>query len=332
MDSRTSLWLVVLALTAACSAEPFAPAARQDTAALRLERGRYLVEHAAGCPHCHSPKDSGGGYDRARWLSGVDCYVDVILPDPNAGCLSTRNLTNHATGLKNRSDQEIKNMISKGVRPDGKALHPFMPYPYYGNMHAEDVDAIVAYLRTVPGVERTARPSQPPFVAPPAPAPTIEAKLFPMPRAAYAEHAAALRGRYLATSVSVCVSCHTPRENGKVALDKAFQGGMSFPGASLGAQGAYPEQIYSSNITPHATGIAEHSIADVVRAIKHGVDRAGRGICPPMPAGPSQPFGGITDRDAQDIAHYLFSLAPIDNTVPNDCYAPPPSGHEHAAR
>jgi hypothetical protein len=255
-----------------------------------------------------------------------------VPADPNVGCLSTRNLTHHETGLKNRSDREIKDMLTQGVRPDGKALHPFMPYPYFGNMRGGDVDAIVAYLRTVRGVERTSVPSQPPFTAPPQPAPRIDVDRLPMPRAVYPEQASALRGRYLATSVSVCVSCHTPRENGQLAVDKAFQGGMRFERASLGLDTTYPEAVYSSNITPHATGIARYSVADVVRVLKHGVDREGRGICPPTPVGPKLLYGGLSDRDAEDIAHYVLSLPPLDNAVPNDCFAPPPSDSAHAAR
>jgi hypothetical protein len=95
---------------------------------------------------------------------------------------------------------------------------------------------------------------------------------------------------------------------------------------------SYPATVYSSNITPHATGIAGYSVADIVRVVKHGVDREGRGICPPMPVGPKLMYGGLSDRDAEDIAHYLLSLPPLENTVPNDCFAPPPSDHVHAAR
>jgi len=161
----------------------------------------------------------------------------------------------------------------------------------------------------------------------------MDAALFPMPRAGYAQRDAALRGRYIANTLSGCVSCHTPRENGKLALDKAYQGGMSFDRHLLAAApSSYPEKIYSSNITPHATGIADYSVRDVVRALKHGVDRQQRGICEPMPVGPKDAFGGLTDGDAEDIAHYLKAIPARDNTVPNDCVAQLPSDRSHAAR
>jgi len=324
--------LVASLLAPACASEPrLQPEPEVNAIQVALvERGRYLATHAAVCANCHTPKDAAGEHDHTRELSGADCYIDVIPQDPNAGCLSTANLTNHETGLKNRSDREIADLITRGVRPDGKALHPFMPYPYFANLREEDVSAIIAYLRTVPGIERTAAPSQPPFLAPPQPAPAIEASSFPMPSEAYPERGAALRGRYLATSVSVCVSCHTPRDNGQLALNKAFQGGLSFK-REAGLPSSYPEVVYSSNITPHATGIAGYSVEQLVRVLKHGVDRNGRGICEPMPVGPKGVYSGLSDGDAQDIAHYLLSLPALDNTVPNGCDTAPPGG-EHASR
>jgi len=294
-----------------------------------VERGRYLVSHVAACPTCHSPHGADGRYDQARWLGGMDCYVDFAPDDPNVGCLSTRNLTHHETGLKNRSDREIKDMLLKGQRPDGKALHPFMPYRYFANMREQDADAIVAYLRTVPGIDRTAARSQPPFSPPEAPAPPIPVASIPLPRPDYPDRAAALRGRYLAGEVGICLDCHTPRANGQLDMERAFQGGLQFPRAALGLPASYPALVYSSNLTPHATGILGYGVAQLVRALKHGIDRHGTRLCPPMPAGPAEAFGGMRDEDARDIAHYLLSLPPGENAIPNGCQAPslpPPDG------
>jgi len=286
-----------------------------------IERGRYLVEHVAACPDCHSPRRDHDDFERERWLSGVDCFVDAVPDDPNLGCLATGNLTNHETGLKNRTDQQIKDMFQRGVRPDGKALHPFMPYAYFANMRDSDADAIVAYLRTVEGVDHTAAKSQPPFVAPPQPAPRVDDAVIPLPRADYPEREAALRGRYLAGSIGTCLNCHTPRGPNGARFEVAFQGGMKFDRKSLGLPASEQEFVYAANITPHETGILDYSVADIVRALKHGEDKdqAGERLCPPMPAGPLGSFGGLTDADATDIAHYLLSLPPHDNLVPYDC-------------
>lgn len=324
-------WAVVFAFFSACRApvgaghgaapvEPPRPTQRAP-AADTLERGRYLVEHVAACPDCHSPRRGGEGFDRERWLSGEDCFVDAVPDDPDLGCLSTKNLTDHVTGLKNRTDQQIKDMFLRGLRPDGKALHPFMPYAYLGNMSESDADAIVAYLRTVRGVDRTAAPSQPPFVAPPRPAPRVDEALIPMPRDDYPEREAALRGRYLAGEVGTCMNCHTPRGPNGTQFERAFEGGMKLERAAFGLPDNGQEFIYTSNLTPHETGIARYTVADIARALKHGEDKdqGGSRLCPPMPAGPNGSFGGLTDADAADIGHYLLSLPAREHGIPYDC-------------
>jgi predicted lactoylglutathione lyase len=60
------------------------------------------------------------------------------------------NITSHADGLADYSDDELKAMITKGVRPGGTPMLPPMPYGYLGRMSAEDLDAIVLYLRSLP--------------------------------------------------------------------------------------------------------------------------------------------------------------------------------------
>ena len=72
---------------------------------------------------------------------------------------------------------------------------------------------------------------------------------------------------------------------------------------------------------------------DIVNAIKRGEDpnQDGAPLCPPMPAGPMGAFGGITDEDARDIAHYLLSIPPGDNLVPADCAPMPPDDQDAGA-
>ena len=54
------------------------------------------------------------------------------------------------TGLKDRSDAELKQMITTGTKPDGSRMLPPMAYPYYAKISDEDIDAIIAYLRSLP--------------------------------------------------------------------------------------------------------------------------------------------------------------------------------------
>jgi len=68
-----------------------------------------------------------GSPDMTRYLAGVDCFIDTDPADAMVGCISSRNLTNHATGLMTRSNAEIKAMFMDGMRPDGTASRTSCP-------------------------------------------------------------------------------------------------------------------------------------------------------------------------------------------------------------
>ena len=70
------------------------------------------------------------------------------------GTSTSRNITSNKTsGIGDWSDADIKRAITQGVRKDGSRLKPPMGYPYYAKMTDGDLDAMVAYLRTVPPKE-----------------------------------------------------------------------------------------------------------------------------------------------------------------------------------
>ena len=113
-------------------------------------RGQYLVDHVFACGDCHTPQGPTGPV-AGKYLAGNADFVAL----PTGDKLGSRNLTNDATGLKNRSDDEIKNMFRNGTRPaatGSEPLNPIMPYYVFHNVTDADADAIVAYLRTVPAV------------------------------------------------------------------------------------------------------------------------------------------------------------------------------------
>lgn len=297
---------------------------KPDAAAAPSEaRGKYLVEALGACGDCHTPRLPGGAFDNTKTLSGVDCFIDVAPDNDSVGCISSSNLTHHETGLKNRSDREIKKMFMTGERPDGKALHLVMPYYVLGNMSDEDADSIVMFLRKVKAVDHMAKANQEPFLPPDKPAPVVPKAKLPKPSSSYSDQAAAERGMYLAANFGICMECHTGRsESGMFLVDKLFQGGNRFGRDELGLPPVFPENIYSSNITPHETGIKGWTVDNIVSALKKGVDKDKKPLCPPMPAGPMGAFGGLTDADARDIAHYLLSLAPMENMNPGTCDVP----------
>ncbi|MEY4513676.1 MAG: hypothetical protein RLZZ450_5798 [Pseudomonadota bacterium] len=279
-----------------------------------IARGKYLTTNIYPCGSCHTPRD-GGVPDLSRLFSGIDCWTDTVPADGGVGCLSSKNLTNHASGLKNLSDNEVKDLFLKGLQPDGKALHPQMPYAVLGNMNDYDANAIVAYLRSLPPIDHMVAPNQPPFNTPPvAPAARWPEADIPRPRPDYADQAAAQRGRYLAGNIGNCLDCHTTRDpvTNTPITSKTFQGGRTF--------GNNPT-AWAPNITPDATGIKTWTVDDVVRALKFGED-ADQGyskFCGPMPIGPMGAYGGITDGDARDIGHYLLSIPPVEHMVGGDC-------------
>lgn len=295
-----------------------------------VARGQYIVTTLALCTDCHTPRNPDGSPVLEMMLAGVECFADAIPEDDTLGCMNTGNLTDHETGLANRSDEEIKDMFLRGVRPNGEALHPFMPYYSLANMTDEDADAIVAFLRTVPGVDHQVPPSQFPFTPPAVPASPIDLDLVPMPDEDYPQYDSAMRGRYLAAQVGSCLECHTPEDEALDPprnLDLAFQGGAAFPAALLGLPvPPFPDVIFSQNITPHEQfGIGAWSVEDVVTALKQGHRPDDSPLCPPMPSGPQGAFGNLTDEDATDIAHYLLSIPAGDNDPPQCQMAMPPA-------
>jgi mono/diheme cytochrome c family protein len=65
------------------------------------------------------------------------------------GVAVSRNLTPHASGLKGWSDAEIARAIREGVRKDGSTLKPPMAFGWYKNINDADMQALVAYLRSL---------------------------------------------------------------------------------------------------------------------------------------------------------------------------------------
>lgn len=67
----------------------------------------------------------------------------------------SRNLTSHPDGgLGAWSDADIKRAISQGVGRDGRRLRNPMPFAWYAGIREEDLDAMVAYLGTLPPLTR----------------------------------------------------------------------------------------------------------------------------------------------------------------------------------
>ena len=74
------------------------------------------------------------------------------LPDfgkPGAETVSRNITAGSEHGIGDWKDAQIKRAIIAGVRPDGTRLTRTMPFDWYAKMKPSDVDAIVAYLRSL---------------------------------------------------------------------------------------------------------------------------------------------------------------------------------------
>ena len=99
-------------------------------------------------------------------LPGMKLAGGLLIRIKPFGDFPTGNLTSDkATGLGNWSDDEIKRAITKGILRDGSRLLPFpMDYGSFSTLTPDDLNAIVAYLRTVPPVSNKVPPPTRPFL------------------------------------------------------------------------------------------------------------------------------------------------------------------------
>src|SRR5688572_19161256 len=119
-------FVVVVALVAACGDNGDKPVMADGGTVdgqSAVERGQYIMNVTGACTFCHTPLLPNGMRDLTKLLAGVSCWFDSNSPTgvdngDAEGCLSTRNLTNHATGLANATDQQIKNAFRNGIRTD----------------------------------------------------------------------------------------------------------------------------------------------------------------------------------------------------------------------
>jgi mono/diheme cytochrome c family protein len=126
-------------------------------AALRdpVRLGAYLVT-LSHCMECHSTWQRGVSDHIKGFAKGGRQFAPTLVKGfPNTwDGAKARNITSHKTsGIGAWSDAEIKRAITQGVRPDGTRLKPPMDFSSYAKMTNTDLEAIVAYLRTVPPLE-----------------------------------------------------------------------------------------------------------------------------------------------------------------------------------
>jgi mono/diheme cytochrome c family protein len=118
----------------------------------KLEYGRYLVRIAA-CSECHSRAQKGPRPETdPLHLAGSEAPFE----DPGLGKVYARNLTgDRDTGLGRYDGAAIKQAIRSGNRLDGKRMASPMSMftPHYSGMTDDDLDAMAAYLKSLPAAK-----------------------------------------------------------------------------------------------------------------------------------------------------------------------------------
>lgn len=271
----------------------------------RMERGRYLVEHVAGCFGCHSlldfkkpglppiPALKGGGDVITSDESGLPEPFRVvhpnISPDPE-------------TGAGKWTDDMLARAIREGAGHDERVLTPFMPYEHYRALPDEDLAAIIVYVRSIPPVRRALPKSNfpkelmdslhPEPLAAPVPPPDIAIPVK--------------RGEWL-VRMGDCSSCHTP-----VGKDSNDLAGMDFAGGGQ-LKGRWGE-VYSANLTPDPSSPFYTATADdFIKIIRTGKVTA-RKLNSIMTWAN---YRGMTDEDLRAIYAYLRTLKPVKHRCDN---------------
>jgi mono/diheme cytochrome c family protein len=269
-----------------------------------IARGKYLVDNLLVCGECHTPVDANGKPDKSKYLAGSRSYDFKTMTNEIVSVYAENLTSDKVEGIGEWSDDWIRGSITRGLDDVQVPLWPIMPYPEYALMTSQDVNAIVAYLRTVAPSKNVVPPDT--FPNPGSPAAAVNGSKIPhttLPKTD-PDFAAAERGRYLASIA--CVNCHTPElAPGLPDFTKPFAGGRTYRSRSdVGFS-------TSTNLTPDATGLAGWTVADIVESIKTNTEKGTkRALCDTMPGGPGR-MGDLADGDLTDIATYLHTIAPI---------------------
>ena len=129
-----------------------------------IDRGEYLVELLA-CGACHTNGAFDGAPDMDRPLAGSQTGIawENPLGVERPGIVYPPNITpDEETGIGLWSDNQIADALSAGVGRHGNRRIAAMPWQGYAKLTSDDVDAIVAYLKSIrPVRHRVPDPVQP---------------------------------------------------------------------------------------------------------------------------------------------------------------------------
>ena len=275
----------------------------------RIERGKYLFTSLCSCDDCHSQRDftrlggptsaEGRGRGMVMPLNGLP--GNIVGP----------NITPDAeTGIGNLTDGEKIRAIREGVSKDGRALYPLMPYEGYRQVSDEDVEALVAYMNSLPPVHNLLPRTSVSFPT------SILIKGVPQPVGHKVppvdKDGGEIFGQYLAT-IAGCEGCHTPVNFlGNPRAAERYAGGRLFD-TPFG-------KVASANITPDKeSGIGNWDFSQFKEKM-HSYAQYQAGGYPQ--AGPDRftmmpwiAYATMDDHDLESIFLYLKAVKPVSNRV-----------------
>jgi len=271
----------------------------------RIARGEYLANHVALCMDCHSKRDwsrfSGPPTPGTIGMGGDVFDQKFGFP----GVYYAKNIT--PEGISRYTDGELFRVITTGVSKEGKALFPVMPFHYYGMMDQEDINSIIAYVRTLKPIKNDVPDSKSDF--------PMNFIINTIPHKAnftkLPEKSDVLNyGKYLANA---CIECHTKFEKGSLVAGTEFGGGREFP---------FPDGsiVRSANITPdEETGIGAWDDEVFVSIFQSHADSATLNTqLRPGDFNTIMPWtmlGTMNEEDLKAIFAYLKTVPPIKNQV-----------------
>jgi mono/diheme cytochrome c family protein len=260
-----------------------------------IERGAYLAR-VGNCMGCHT---TTGGAEFAGGR-GVDTPFGVVVAP---------NITPDAeTGIGTWSASEFWRSLHHGRSKDGRLLYPAFPYPSFTHVSREDSDALYAFLRSVPAVEKANAPHALRFPYNTQAALAVWRALYFRPGAfkpVAGQSTDWNRGKYLTQGLGHCAACHSGR---------GFLGGTR-PSAEF-AGGLMPDGSWyvPSLASSIEAGVQRWPREEVVRLLKDGVS-AHASVTGPMADVVFNSTQYLTDQDLDAMARYLASI-PVNEAPP----------------
>ena len=223
------------------------------------------------------------------------------------GTVYSTNITPDATtGIGAYSLGDFERAVRRGVRPDGMALYPAMPFPSYAKLTDADVASLYAYFtRGVQPVAEANKPSDIPWPLSMRWPLTYWRWLFGPAvgeRPQTAADPVLARGAYLVEGPGHCGTCHTPRGLGLEEKALSAQDGAAY------LSGGLVDNHVAKNLRGDPlTGLGGWSEDEIVQFLQTGRNQK------------TAAFGGMTDvvahstqfmrdEDLRAIASYLKSL------------------------